>query len=87
MIPQSQKKVENAIATCRRRPTTIAANSNAAGDTETSPLQIHIGDATITPVGFMDFTSVYRNHATNGSIGTNFGNIPYASYQRPMRPT
>ena len=46
---------------------------------KTSPLQIHIGAATITPVAFMDFTSVYRNHDTNGSIGTNFGSIPYTS--------
>jgi hypothetical protein len=44
-----------------------------------SPLQFHIGTASITPVAFMDFTSVYRNHDTNGSIGTNFGSIPYAS--------
>jgi hypothetical protein len=46
---------------------------------KTSPLQIHIGTATITPVAFMDFTSVYRNHDTNGNMGTNFGNIPYTS--------
>jgi hypothetical protein len=44
-----------------------------------SPLQFHIGTATIIPVAFMDFTSIYRNHDTNGSIGTNFGNIPFAS--------
>jgi hypothetical protein len=46
---------------------------------EASPLQFHIGTASIIPVGFMDFTSVYRNHDTNGSIATNFGSIPYAS--------
>jgi hypothetical protein len=46
---------------------------------KTSPLQIHIGTATITPVAFMDFTSVYRNHDTNGNMGTNFGNTPYTS--------
>ncbi len=46
---------------------------------EASPLQFHIGSATIIPVAFMDFTSIYRNHDTNGSIGTNFGNIPFAS--------
>jgi hypothetical protein len=46
---------------------------------ETSPLQFHIGNAYITPVGFMDFTSIWRNHDTNGSIGTNLGNIPYTS--------
>ena len=80
MIPHPQKKVNNTIGNyAGGTAPTIAANSNAAGEKETSPLQIHIGDATITPVAFMDFTSVYRDHATNGSIGTNFGNIPYAS--------
>ena len=79
MIPQSQKSVENAIATAAGEPIAIRAAAPAAKGTESSPLQIHIGDATITPVAFMDFTSVYRNHVTNGSIGTNFGNIPYAS--------
>ncbi len=79
MIPQSQKSVENAIATAAGEPIAIRAAAPAAKGTESSPLQIHIGDATITPVAFMDFTSVYRSHVTNGSIGTNFGNIPYAS--------
>ncbi len=82
MIPQSQKKVDNTIATMPAAPATITANSNAAGDQETSPLQLHIGDATLTPVGFMDFTSVYRNHAAGGNIGASFGSIPYGtSYQ------
>jgi len=42
-----------------------------------SPLQFHIGSAYITPVGFMDFTGVVRDHAAGGSIGTSFGSIPY----------
>jgi hypothetical protein len=46
---------------------------------ESSPLQLKVGDAYITPVGFMDFTSVYRSHAAGGGIGTNFGGIPYGS--------
>jgi len=44
---------------------------------EVSPLQFHIGTASITPVGFMDFTGVFRTHAAGGSIGTSFGSIPY----------
>jgi uncharacterized coiled-coil protein SlyX len=44
---------------------------------QVSPLQFHIGSATITPVGFMDFTGVFHNHAAGGSIGTSFGSIPY----------
>ena len=46
---------------------------------EASPLQIHIGTASITPLGFMDFTSVFRTHAAGGSIGTSFASIPYGN--------
>jgi len=44
-----------------------------------SPLQLHIGSATITPVGFMDFTAVFRTTNPGSGIGTNFGSIPYNS--------
>jgi hypothetical protein len=46
---------------------------------ESSPLQFKIGDAYITPVGFMDLTSVTRNVTTGSSLGTNFGSIPYGN--------
>jgi len=42
-----------------------------------SPLQIKIGDATITPVGFMDLTNTYRSTNAGSSLQTNFGSIPY----------
>jgi hypothetical protein len=52
------------------------------------PLQLHIGDALLTPVGFMDFTGVFHNHAAGGSIGTSFGSIPYGSeYQTNLSET
>ncbi|MGD0459176.1 MAG: hypothetical protein ABSC21_15690 [Terriglobia bacterium] len=53
------------------------------------PLQLHIGTASITPVGFMDFTSVFRTHAAGGSIGTSFASIPYGSsvYQNNLSET
>jgi TolA-binding protein len=52
---------------------------------ETSPLQIHIGDAYLTPVGFMDFTSVWRSHDGGSGIGTNFAGIPYGTvYQNSL---
>jgi len=44
-----------------------------------SPLQIHIGTSTITPVGFLDFTTVFRSSDIGSSIGTNFGATPYNS--------
>jgi hypothetical protein len=46
------------------------------GDTPAPP-NIHIGDAYITPVGFMDFTTVFRSAAAGSGIGTNFGAIPF----------
>ena len=51
-----------------------------------SPLQFHIGSATLTPVGFMDFTAVFRNHAAGGNIGTSFGSIPYATSTSGILP-
>ncbi len=78
IIPQTHKDLSNSLAPVGAGSVWMGAG-NRAGDEDSSPLQIHIGNATLTPVGFMDFTSVYRNHDTNGSIATNFGNIPYAS--------
>jgi hypothetical protein len=43
----------------------------------TSPLQLKVGDAYITPVGFMDFTTVFRTADAGTGIGTNFGSIPF----------
>jgi len=44
-----------------------------------SPLQLKIGAATITPIGFMDMTGVFRSADGGSSIGTNFGSIPYSN--------
>ena len=47
-----------------------------AGDAS-SPLQLKIGDTTITPVGFMDATLSWKDKNAGGSLGSNFGNVPY----------
>jgi len=62
-------------------PATVAASaaSPAQKDEPASPLQFRIGSAYITPVGFMDFTSVWRNHDAGSGIGTNFAGIPYGN--------
>jgi hypothetical protein len=54
-----------------------AASADPAQNEETSPLQLRIGSAYITPVGFMDFTGEYRSKNGGSGIGTNFGSIPY----------
>jgi hypothetical protein len=53
----------------------------AASTTESSPLQLKIGDAYLTPVGFMDMTSISRSTNPGTGIGTNFGGIPYSNTQ------
>ena len=57
-------------------PPTAATETNVA-----APLQFRLGDAYITPVGFMDMTSVSRSTNPGSGIGTNFGSIPYANTQ------
>jgi len=42
-----------------------------------SPLSLQIGDSFLTPVGFMDFTSINRTTVSGSGIGTNFGSIPF----------
>ena len=52
------------------------------GDTQApSPLSLQIGDAFLTPVGFMDFTTVNRTTVGGSGIGTNFGSIPFNNVQ------
>ena len=55
-------------------PTPAPAPQAASTD---APLQFKLGSAFFTPVGFMDFTGVYRNHNSGGGIGSSFGSIPY----------
>jgi len=47
--------------------------------TGVSPLSFRIGVANFTPVGFMDFTGVFRNKLDGGDIGSSFGSVPYAN--------
>jgi hypothetical protein len=44
---------------------------------KSSPLQLQIGDTTIMPVGFMDLTMTWKDKDAGGSLGSNFGSIPF----------
>jgi len=50
-----------------------------AQDGDDAPLQLRVGSATIQPIGFMDFTTVWRSHDGGSGIGTNFAGIPYGN--------
>jgi hypothetical protein len=56
-------------------PATPQAQTPAA--VPSSPLQFRIGDATITPIGFMDLTNTFRSTNSGASLATNFGNFPF----------
>jgi hypothetical protein len=58
-------------------PAIPASAAQAAADEPPSPLSLKIGSSYITPVGFMDFTSVNRTTVGGNGIGSNFGSIPY----------
>jgi hypothetical protein len=50
----------------------------AQGD-EASPLALRIGKVSVNPYGFLDFTSVIRDHNVGSGGGTNFGGIPFSN--------
>lgn len=52
-----------------------ARNQSDQGDQ--SPLFFKIGGAEFSPLGFLDFTSVYRSTDVGSGIGTSFGSIPF----------
>src|SRR5438105_15020917 len=55
----------------------VVTSAAPQADAPSSPLQIKIGDATITPIGFIDLTNTYRSTNAGTSLQTNFGTIPY----------
>jgi hypothetical protein len=72
------------VAPAVRAPLALPLPARVSGAQENvaqpeAPLQLRIGSATITPVGFMDFTAVFRSTNPGSGIGTNFGSIPYNS--------
>jgi hypothetical protein len=54
-----------------------AVPARQAEQPPSSPLQFKIGDASVTPVGFMDLTNTWRSTNAGTSLQTNFGSIPY----------
>ncbi|MBZ5619030.1 MAG: hypothetical protein LAQ69_09950 [Acidobacteriia bacterium] len=72
------------VTTPARAPLTLpepaparSAAPQAATAPASSPLQLQIGDATIMPVGFMDLTLSWKDKNAGGSLGSNFGGVPY----------
>lgn len=86
MIPAGSVSTSAAVPALN---TSLSANPDDQG-APPSPLQLKIGSTYITPVGFMDFTSVWRSRTGGSGIGTNFAGIPYrtpTSFQSNLSET
>ncbi|HEY7388304.1 MAG TPA: hypothetical protein VH640_07330 [Bryobacteraceae bacterium] len=75
-LTEQQKVVNKAVATTAGGAAAPAPPA-ATQDIPESPLQVHIGDATFTPVGFVDVTNTFRSTNSGANLATNFGSIPY----------
>jgi len=65
-------------AMAAQAPTASSANPCEQGyEGNSVPPYLRLGNVCITPVGFMDFTGVWRDKNAGSGIGTNFGNFPY----------
>jgi hypothetical protein len=62
-------------------PISIAPTPQTTDSDVSGPLQLRLGNALITPIGFMDMTAVTRSTNPGSGIGTNFGSIPYGNTQ------
>ena len=79
---QVQGVQDQAASPAAARPATAALApprpvQPAQAAEQSSPLQFKIGDASVTPVGFMDLTNTFRSTNAGSSLQTNFGSIPY----------
>jgi flagellar motor protein MotB len=75
--PTASESAPTVVAGAGTPGSASARNPGLPQGEEASPLQFRIGTAYITPVGFMDFTTVFRSKDGGSGIGTNFANIPY----------
>ena len=69
-------EIHNGIA----NPPNRTADQQKQQDGQQSPVgTIKLGDAVLTPGGFVDFENIFRTTNTQSNIATNFGGIPYGN--------
>jgi hypothetical protein len=72
LSPQIHKGIVN--------PVTPSSDQQAQHDEQQLPLgSIKLGEAVLTPGGFVDFENIFRTTNTQSNIATNFGAIPFSN--------
>jgi hypothetical protein len=72
----SSPETHNAIVNSAERP----ANQQSQQDDQRASLgSIKLGDAVLTPGGFVDFENIFRTTNTQSNIATNFAGIPFSN--------
>jgi hypothetical protein len=84
--PMAPPPPSNTFPAAATVPSSMPKTSDQAGSSSGNPCEdaydvsgpyLRLGSTCITPVGFMDFTGVWRDKDAASGIGTNFGSIPY----------
>lgn len=73
----AQTKINNDGNSVSSDSTSSAKVTAQTTEENQPPLSFKIGGADFTPVGFLDFTTVYRSTNVGSGIGTSFGSIPF----------
>ena len=55
----------------------VGAQQGSGTESADAPLSIHFGNGSLTPGGWVDFTSYFRSTDVGSGLGTSFGSIPY----------
>ncbi len=76
-VQKLQSNVSDLQTTNAGLANTIIANKAELTEKIDSPLALHYKGITITPVAFLAFEGVFRQHALNSDINTPFNTIPY----------
>ncbi|MDE3201607.1 MAG: hypothetical protein KGN79_11885 [Acidobacteriota bacterium] len=67
---------ESVPGTAQQKPPARVVMSNESSD---APLSIRFGHGSLTPGGWVDFTSYYRSTNVGSGLGTAFASIPYSN--------
>jgi hypothetical protein len=76
----SSSDLSPAIYNASTKLLSASANRQAPQDGQQAPVgSIKVGDAILTPGGFVDFENIFRTTNTQSNIATDFAGIPYSN--------